>query len=718
MNPQYTKSQKIKATQNHPSLSVKETTIDSPSSKMIPHKHNPTTDQPPTRHDAYPTNRRPSSEEEQAAGVEALARSNSFQQQQNQQQQHNESIIAPVAHSPTHSFDDSIASINQELKLNDSSDNQHQQQSKRRRLNSSATSTSTSNNINNQNNKSEVEDFSSQFFALPVSPLSLRKIIPPKDCLRIQGRFDSNDPGALKEVLRFDWTAVIERAKSHPHEAAEPYFSPVTSGNTTNTSLAATAGVGGGSNSSPESNHILTYKPLHAMLKYDPPLEAVEAVLRAHPEGALDVTFEGTALKIAAESKVSSMLVLRLLLVAEMAMRKKMKQQKEAEKKSAQQQQTTTIGNLKRNSSDESSHGSASPPTSTTPDEDNTSMFAGHNPIRWITERRIPVKTTAMLLKWYPIGAFQRPWDKDGKPLADDMGYTLHDNMQMNVLDSPLIEIVDDFARDHFDDEGNNRNDNDLLGGSEGGMYGYDESEMSDDDNMMMQPQQLGAVGTGTTSSMTRRPPKTHEQRERQRKEKRWEKFLHILYAVDISLQSTRGQAKGPETPPTDKQQAEEYESPKTPRAIAEARASAAKKYASSTSPPRQQAQPKVTPFHPVHAWIRCLTSPQLGLDHCRPYGVWSVLRVMGQRIPAEFTVRDGTDGNRTVFQTLAESKASDCKLCNEEVRDVVECLMEADYRSAFMPRQSDGRLIGHIALENGWPCKDLFSRKTGATCA
>ena len=142
--------------------------------------------------------------------------------------------------------------------------------------------------------------------------------------------------------------------------------------------------------------------------------------------------------------------------------------------------------------------------------------------------------------------------------------------MQMNVLDSPLIEIVDDFARDHFDDEGNNRNDNDLLGGSGGG-HGYDESEMSDDDNIMMQPQQLGAVGTGTASSMTRRPPKTHEQRERQRKEKRWEKFLHILYAVDISLQSTRGQAKGPETPPTDKQQAEEYESPKTPRAIAEA---------------------------------------------------------------------------------------------------------------------------------------------------
>ncbi len=32
-----------------------------------------------------------------------------------------------------------------------------------------------------------------------------------------------------------------------------------------------------------------------------------------------------------------------------------------------------------------------------------------------------------------------------------------------------------------------------------------------------------------------------------------------------------------------------------------------------------------VTPFHPVHAWLRCLTSPNLGLEHCQAYGTWSV---------------------------------------------------------------------------------------------
>lgn len=126
----------------------------------------------------------------------------------------------------------------------------------------------------------------------------------------------------------------------------------------------------------------------------------------------------------------------------------------------------------------------------------------------------------------------------------------------------------------------------------------------------------------------------------------------------------------------------------------------------------------EVARFHPVHAWIRVITNPNLGLEICRPYGVWSILRAMGQRIPSEFTAKDESDGNRTVFQTLAESQASDCRLCVEEIRDVVECLMDADYRSAHLPRQSDGRLIVHVALENGWPCRDLFSRKTSATCA
>ena len=610
----------------------------------------------------------------------------------------------------------------------------------------------------------------------PIHPrpqeLSLRKIIPPKDCIRIQGRFDSKNPGKLKEEVRFDWTSVIERAKSHPNEASEPYFGGDISSSTTSQAASAPASQAQGSNT--ESNHILTYKPLHAMLKYDPPLEAVEAVLRAHPESALDVTFEGTALKIAAESKVSSMLVLRLLLVAEMAMRKKKMlerqqqqqqlEQEESEKQrrreeeedqarikegetqqEQQQQQQQAMGNLKYNSSDEDT-----PPRKKSTGENtqqqqelqSSTIFSGHNPIRWITERRIPVKTAAMLLKWYPNGAFQRS-------TVDDIGYTLQhdDNVQMHddMLDSPLIEIVDDFARDHFDDEGKNVDQTTFEGG-----YGYDDSETSDwEDNIMGQQPQMTAAATAAAAAVARaRPPKSYAQRERQRKERRWEKFLHILYATDLALQSTRTavrtpspqttsvtsqkkSAGSPGTPPTAKQDdSPPMEAPRTPRAIREARAeaaAAAKRASSSSSPQHQQSSPEaaassnaqpVTPFHPVHAWIRCLTSPHLGLEHCRPYGVWSVLRVMGQRIPAEFTVRDGTDGNRTVFQTLAESKASDCKLCKEEVRDVVECLMEADYRSAFLPRQTDGRLIGHVALENGWPCKDLFSRKTSATCA
>jgi hypothetical protein len=53
--------------------------------------------------------------------------------------------------------------------------------------------------------------------------------------------------------------------------------------------------------------------------------------------------------------------------------------------------------------------------------------------------------------------------------------------------------------------------------------------------------------------------------------------------------------------------------------------------------------------------------------------------------MPSEFTVRDMSDGNRTVFQTLAESHASDCKLCSEEVKDILECLLDSDYRSAFL---------------------------------
>ena len=128
---------------------------------------------------------------------------------------------------------------------------------------------------------------------------------------------------SLQESL-IDWSAVISRAKSRPQEAAESYFGP------SHTDDHASISIAGNRRN---VITVITYKPLHAMLEYDPPLEAVEAVLRAHPEAALDITFEGTALKIACESRVSSMLVLRLLLIAEMAMRKKMQLQEGQEQR-------------------------------------------------------------------------------------------------------------------------------------------------------------------------------------------------------------------------------------------------------------------------------------------------------------------------------------------------------------------------------------------------
>ena len=69
------------------------------------------------------------------------------------------------------------------------------------------------------------------------------------------------------------------------------------------------------------------------------------------------------------------------------------------------------------------------------------------------------------------------------------------------------------------------------------------------------------------------------------------------------------------------------------------------------------------------------------------------------------------------MFQTLAENKAADCKLSVEEKRDIVECIMEANYKAVHLPRQLDGRLIGHVAIENGWPgCKEKLLKT--ATCA
>jgi hypothetical protein len=196
---------------------------------------------------------------------------------------------------------------------------------------------------------------------------------------------------------------------------------------------------------------------------------------------------------------------------------------------------------------------------------------------------------------------------------------------------------------------------------------------------------------------------RTFAEREHLRKERRWEKFLHILYATDkilTSMRSTQLTNDGGDNN------------------LAVSSSNQNVMLETSPSSNNDSSDPEVTRFHPVHAWIRVITNPNIGLNICRPYGVWSILRAMGQRIPSEFTAKDESDGNRTVFQTLAESPAADCRLCMEEIRDVVECLMDADYRSAHLPRKSDGRLIVHVAVENGWPCRDMFSRKTSATCA
>ena len=126
-----------------------------------------------------------------------------------------------------------------------------------------------------------------------------------------------------------DWSAVVARARSHPREAAESYFDPATPPfvDRDDDPRAASA--------------CHRCRPLHAMLLHDPPPPAVEAVLRAHPEAVLDATTFGgtTALRIAAERTPGAggvgpalpprLQVLRLLLVAELAMAKKGERERE-----------------------------------------------------------------------------------------------------------------------------------------------------------------------------------------------------------------------------------------------------------------------------------------------------------------------------------------------------------------------------------------------------
>jgi len=479
-------------------------------------------------------------------------------------------------------------------------------------------------------------------------------------------KHDNEKNSDLAEPFHINWNFVINRVSTHPQEARESYFGPAAElGDLTKLEKRQRRN----SDVKREGEKLkCNYKPLHAMLKYDPPLQAVEAILRAYPYAAMEDTFDGTPLKIAVESKVSSMLVLRLLLVAEMAMRKKNELMDESKNepsllhsdsddvKMPAEQAPNNHKNQDRNSGQSSSI------------EENRlySMFYGYNPISWICEPQIPVKTMAILLKWYPMGAYLREWGHDGTS-ENDFDY------EHSVLGSPLIEIVDAFA---IDDNRSNP------------MQQIDDESNEDDDYFSDHENTNPNHSDQVQGSSASRQQLNALERKQQRQERRWQKFLHILYATDKALTSIR-----PTTGP----------------------ACAAAKTPLSDS--NNESSPS-SRFRPVHAWIRCITSPYLGLQHCRPYGCWSVLRVMGQRIPSEFKARDECDGGRTAFQTMAESPAKNCCLCLEEIRDVMECLMDADHRSAFSPRNSDGRLIGHVALENGWPCRDLFERKTSASCA
>ena len=286
---------------------------------------------------------------------------------------------------------------------------------------------------------------------------------------------------------------------------------------------------------------------------------------------------------------------------------------------------------------------------------------------------------------------------------------------------SALIEIVNDFARDHFDNQGNTYpllyngtgpispilNENEYLRGYYDEQF-LDESKTSDTEaktdweDGREQPQEVPSATSSSenidpsmpstdyslSSIQSRR--KSYQQVEYERKEKRWERFLHILFSTDYALQPTR------------KRQT----------------VTSKKSSTTETKQATSSAETDTKNFHPIHAWVRCLCSPYIGLEQAHSYGVWSVLHEMRQRIPEEFSVRDENDGNRTVFQTLAENKAADCKLSIEEKRDIVECIMEANYKAVHLPRQSDGRLIGHVAVENGWPVKDMLLKKVSATCA
>lgn len=439
--------------------------------------------------------------------------------------------------------------------------------------------------------------------------LSLQSLIPPqgKQLVSSKGCGSQSNEDEI-EKLEVDWDAVVERAMSHPHEAREFYFKqarPMREMTTDCIELGSSRG------------YSFNYKPLHAACKYDPSLEAIEALLHAHPSAAIDCTFEGTALKIAAESR-ASLMVLRLLLVAELAMwmtmRKRLLQEKERQALERESSNRDAIGENENDAMVE--------------ERETSSLYHGKNPIHWICEPHIPVKTVAMLLTWYPNGAFKRPSVSEGAPF--DL-----------VFDSPLIEIIDDFARDQDELE----DDRDAIEDDVEDEYDEVASESDKSSEKM--------------STATLRP------------ERRWQKFLHIIHATDRVLNLPRP----------------------LPLTVGMNIGETCQSHE----------------FRAVHAFIRCITNPKLGLELCQAYGVWSIVREMHLRIPEDFV------GS---FEVLAERKAADCRLCHEEMKDIVEYLVDVDHKTAFAPRISDGRLLGHVALENGWPCKEVISHKKTATCA
>lgn len=280
---------------------------------------------------------------------------------------------------------------------------------------------------------------------------------------------------------------------------------------------------------------------------------------------------------------------------------------------------------------------------------------------------------------------------KSGSESAEDTSSTSINNININIKSkssftntsredshpSPLIAIVNEFLGSYYDDN--------VL---------YSSVWEGEDTIARASYEQVSSV-SNASSSTTRAPASntmTLSSFIAQRNERRWERFLHVLWATDYALRPTRIASNSKKR-------------------------SHSPSYAVSNKKRARVSQQKQTEsrFHPVHAWVRCICSPYLGLENAHKYAVWSVLCDMYKRIPEEFRE---IDDSKSLFQTLAECKATNCKLSVEEIQDIVELIIEADYKSAFIPRQSDGILIGHIAIENGWPCRSLLSKKPSATCA